>query len=65
MEDACIKMTDISGKVHRKILKHLLYLPSYDKNIFSVLAATGNGANIEFKPNSAILNAKRTKFHSP
>ena len=31
-------------------------------NIFSVLVATKNGANIEFKPNSAMLKVKETKF---
>ena len=55
-------MTDINEKVHRNILKSVLYIPCFDKNIFSVQAATENGANIKFKPISAILNANGTKF---
>lgn len=58
---ACIEMTDRNEKVHRNILKDVLYILSFN-NIFSVQAATENGANVEFKANSAILNAKGTKF---
>ena len=57
-------MTDTNGKVHRNILKmYYIYIPSFDKNIFSVQAATENGANIKFKLKSAILKARNlTKF---
>ena len=60
--NACIKMTDTNGKVHRNILKNVLYILSFDKNIFSWQEVTENGANIEFKPNFAILNANGMKF---
>ena len=39
-----------------------MYIPSFDKNIFSVQAATENGAKVEFKPNSATLNTQGTTF---
>ena len=55
-------MTDTNGKVHRNILKNVLYIAYFDKNIFLVQAVTENGANIGFKPNSEILKAKGMKF---
>ena len=63
-KDACFKMTDTNGKVQRNIL-NVLYIPSFHKNIFSVQAATENGANIELKFNSLILNAKGKKILNP
>ena len=50
--DACVKMTDANGKIYRNIFKKGLYIPSFDKNIFSVQVATENGAKVEFRPNS-------------
>ena len=41
---------------------NVLYIPSFDKNIFSAQAATENGAKVEFKPNSAVLNTLGTTF---
>ena len=60
--DACVKITDTNGKVYRNILKNVLYIPSFDKNILSIQAVTENGAKVEFKPNSATLNTQGTTF---
>ena len=39
-----------------------MYIPSFDKDIFSVPAATENGAKVEFRPNSVTLDAQETTF---
>ena len=60
--DACVKMTDTNGNVYRNIFKNGLYIPSFAKNIFSVQAATENGAKIEFRLNSAIHREQHLKY---
>ena len=42
-----------------------IYIPSFDKNIFSVQATTENGAKVEFRPSVATLNTQGTtsKIH--
>ncbi len=58
-----ISLQDMSGKCHQVIVENCLYIPSYKENIFSVQAATGKGASVEFSNNSAFLSAQNgTKF---
>ena len=46
---------DSNGDKCDFILNNALYVPSYKQNIFSVQAATENGASINFAPNDAKL----------
>ena len=39
-----------------------MYIPSFDKNILSVLAAAEHDAKVEFRPNSPTLNTHGTTF---
>lgn len=59
--DAKIILTDKQGSQHDVVLKNALYAPSFSQNIFSVLAATKNGADIKFGATSE-LHAKGTVF---
>ena len=56
-------MQDTDGKVHGIYLQNALFAPSYKQNIFSVQAATENGAKIDFSSKGASLTTKDgTKF---
>jgi hypothetical protein len=57
--DACVKLVDSAGKVCSATLKDALYIPSFAQDIFSVQAATENGATVEL----AVLHADGTKFN--
>jgi hypothetical protein len=54
---------DSAGKVCSATLNDALYIPSFAQDIFSVQAATENGATVEFTPDSAVLHADGTKFN--
>ena len=53
---ASVLLHDSEGKPHKVQLENALYVPSYNQDIFSVQAATGKGASVEFKPESAELS---------
>jgi len=53
--DANVTITDSNGNNRNVILKDVLCIPSYNQNIFSVQAATENGAAVTFNPNAAKL----------
>lgn len=55
--DAKVSVLDANGNDKQVILKNALCIPSYDQNIFSVQAATENGASVKFTPNHAVLQA--------
>ena len=55
--DACILLYDVNGNPQNVTLKKALYIPSYKQDIFSVQAAIGNGASVNFSPNYAKLKA--------
>ena len=46
--DVEIYLKDSCGDIHKVLLKNVLYIPSFSKNIFSVQAATMNGACVKF-----------------
>ena len=51
------------GNMHGIYLQNALYAPSYKQNIFSVQAATGRGATIDFSSGKASLTTRNaTKF---
>ncbi|KAI4888112.1 hypothetical protein NFI96_008428, partial [Prochilodus magdalenae] len=47
--EAEVYLLDSEGRRVRTRLKQALYIPSFPQNIFSVKAATGNGAEVRFK----------------
>jgi len=51
----CVQSSD--GKSREVSLENVLYIPSYQQNIFSVLAATEKGATVNFSQTSAELTA--------
>ena len=55
--DACILLYDVNGNPQNVTLKKALYIPSYKQDIFSVQAAIGNGASVNFSPKDAKLRA--------
>ena len=61
--DAEIYLLDSDGRRVRTILKQALYIPLFPQNIFSVKAATANGAEIHFKDGDDwLVNKDGTKF---
>lgn len=61
--DAEVHLIDSAGHKVKTILKNALYIPSYPQNIFSVKAATTNGASISFQQGQDKLTHKDgTKF---
>lgn len=54
----------VEGRTNLKTrLKQALYIPSFPQNIFSVEAATANGAEVRFKDGNDLLILKNgTKF---
>ena len=55
--DANILLHDKQGNQHNVTLKNALYVPSFNQDIFSVQAASENGASISFNPGEAVLRA--------
>ena len=55
-------VVDNSGKCVEIILKNALCIPSYPQDIFSVHAATENGATVTFEPDCATLKIDKTVF---
>ena len=61
---AIVSLQDTQGKVYHIGLKKCLYIPSYKQSIFSVPAATENGASVKLASNYGFLTAKEgTQFH--
>ena len=54
---ASVLLFDINGSPHKIRLENALYVPSYKQNLFSVQAATEQGASVSFSPKSAELKA--------
>ena len=54
---ATMHVLDSEGKQREISLQNALYIPSYSQNIFSVHAATENGASVTFTQNDAQLRA--------
>ena len=46
--DESVLLYDVNGNSHYVKLENALYVPSYKQNIFSVQAATHNGASVNF-----------------
>ena len=58
-----VNIQDESGKVREACLENALYVPSYPQNIFSVQAATQNGAKVNFNSDSAeLLSSDGVRF---
>ena len=55
--DANILLHDKQGNQHNVTLKNALYVPSFNQDIFSVQAASENGASISYNPGEAVLRA--------
>lgn len=55
--DAKVLLCDRAGNQHNVTLQNALYIPSFSQDIFSVQAASENGASISFKPGQAVLSA--------
>jgi hypothetical protein len=53
--DAEVFLKDTNGKCVKTVLKNALYIPSYPQDIFSVKAATSNGAELRFAQDSGEL----------
>ncbi|XP_048575805.1 uncharacterized protein LOC125557333 [Nematostella vectensis] len=47
--DAMVTLKDVNGRHVNAVLKGALYIPSYPQDIFSVKAATANGAEVKFQ----------------
>ena len=58
-----INLPDNTGNTYDITLQHVLLIPSYTQNIFSVQAATEKGATVNFYPNSAELVSNGTIFN--
>ena len=55
---AKVNVIDVNGNKCDFLLQNALYVPSYAQNIFSVQAATENGASVNFSENDAFLKTK-------
>ena len=55
--DAEVLLYDKLGNQHNVTLQNALYVPSFSQDIFSVQAASENGASISFQPGQAFLSA--------
>ena len=61
--DAEVCLTDSTGRRRNTTLKQALYIPSYPQDIFSVKAATANGATVIFKKGKDnLIHRDGTKF---
>ena len=63
--DASVKLYDVNGNLHDVVMKNVLYVPSYNSDIFSVQSATDKGATVVFAPNYAewIAGDGKAKFN--
>ena len=61
--DAEIMLQDTAGNPMRVTLKGALYVPSFPHDIFSVKAATKQGAEIKLKDGHNTLTKNGTSFH--
>ncbi len=52
-----IRLKDTDGVSHNVTLKDVLYVPSFNQNIFSVKAATDKGAIVQFSKDSGFLSS--------
>ena len=53
--NVAVSIQDANGKYVQVLLKNALFIPSYPQDIFSVQAATEEGASVVFHPDSAEL----------
>uniref|UniRef100_A0A1A8MDX0 CCHC-type domain-containing protein n=4 Tax=Nothobranchius TaxID=28779 RepID=A0A1A8MDX0_9TELE len=53
--EAVVYLLDNRGRQHKIVLKRALYVPSYPQDIFSVKAATTNGATVTFRSGKSML----------
>jgi hypothetical protein len=61
--DVNVAIKDLDGKHVNASLKDTLCIPSYPQDIFSVHAATGKGASVNFQPDHArLVHKDSTKF---
>lgn len=61
--DAEVILKDVNGKQVKTVLKDALYMPSYPQDIFSVKAATSNGAELKFhQGHSELVHKDGTTF---
>ncbi|MCW4346512.1 MAG: reverse transcriptase domain-containing protein [Candidatus Thiodiazotropha endolucinida] len=61
--DARITLQDKNGQLVNITLRNALLVPSYPQDIFSVQAATENGARVNFQPKSAeLIHSSDAKF---
>ena len=61
--DAEVEISDVSGNVHKALLKDALYVPSYKQDIFSVHSAVSKGATVNFSPgNAKLVSSDGTEF---
>jgi len=62
--DAEVCLIDNEGQQVKTTLRSALYIPSYPQDIFSVKAATTNGASINFQQGrDELIHKNGTKFH--
>ena len=47
--DAGVTLKDVNGRYAKTVLKDTLFIPSYPQDIFSLKAATSNGAELKFQ----------------
>ncbi|TWW67383.1 hypothetical protein D4764_02G0004240 [Takifugu flavidus] len=61
--DAEVTLVDREGKRIKATLKKALYVPTYPQDIFSVKAATTNGASVNFREgHSELIHKSGTRF---
>ena len=54
---------DTRGNKQKVLLKNALFVPSFQQNIFSIPAATNEGATVNFYNNAGILQFGDSSFH--
>lgn len=61
--DALVCLVDSRGRRFKTMLRNALYIPTYPQDIFSVKAATSNGATVIFREGkNVLLHRDGTKF---
>ena len=61
--DVEVWLLDSRGRLFRTTLRSALYIPTYPQDIFSVKAATSNGATVTFSERkNVVLHKDGTKF---
>ena len=60
---ATLKLIDSTGCPRKVTLLNTLYIPTFKHNIFSISAATKNGANFSFNQNCGKMNSKGCVFN--